>query len=84
MFNFFLLDSNFVFKHLIMVFASLFYLQEHFNCKNSSEDVIKIGEDVIPLAVLLNRVLGGQGDTAQDDDDHDERFEARNRHNPVN
>jgi len=39
---------------------------------------------MIPLAVLLNRVFSGQGDAAQDDDDHDERFKAWNCHDPMN
>ena len=60
------------------------YLKEHLDRKYSREDVIEIGEDVIPLAVLLHWVLGGQGNAAQDDDDHDERLEAGNRHDPVN
>jgi hypothetical protein len=60
------------------------YLEQHFNGENSSEDVIEVSQNVIPLAVLLNWVLRRQGDAAQDDDDHDEGLETGNSHDSVN
>ena len=62
----------------------MFYLEQHFNGEEPCEDVIEVGQDVVPLAVLLHRVLGRQCDAAEDDDDHDERLEAGNCHDPVN
>ena len=58
-------------------------LKKHLDGEEPGEDVVEVGEDVVLLAVLLHRVLGGQGDAAQDDDDHDERLEAGDRHDAV-
>ena len=59
-------------------------LKKHLDGEEPGEDVVEVGEDVVLLAVLLHRVLGGQGDAAQDDDDHDERLEAGNSDDAVN
>ena len=59
-------------------------LEKHFNGKESCKYVVEVGEDVVPLAVLLHGVLGGQRNAAQDDDDHDERLEAGNSDDAVN
>ena len=48
------------------------YLENHFNSKNAGKDVVKVGEENIPLTGLLHWVLGGQGDGAQDDEKQDE------------
>ncbi len=60
------------------------YLEDHFNGKDSGEDVVEVGQDVVALALLLDRVLGGEGDAAQDNDDHDERVEAGQRDDSMN
>ena len=59
-------------------------LEQHFDREESREDVVEVGQDVVPLAVLLDWILGGQRDAAQDDDDHDERLEAGNSDDAVN
>jgi hypothetical protein len=38
---------------------------------------------VIALAVFYNGVLGGEGDAAHDDDNHDERVKERERDDAV-
>ena len=60
------------------------YLQNHFNSKDTGEDVVKVGENSVPSTLLLHRVLGGQGDGAEDDDDHDESVEEREGDHGVN
>ena len=60
------------------------YLENHFNSENASEDVVKVGEENIPLTGLLHWVLGGQSDGAQDDDYHDEGVKEWIGYNCVN
>lgn len=60
------------------------YLQNHFNSKDTGEDVVKVGENPVPSTLLLHRVLGGQGDGAEDDDDHDESVEEGEGDHGVN
>ena len=38
---------------------------------------------MVPLTLLLHRILGGQGDTTEDNDDHDEGVKAGNGDNSV-
>lgn len=59
------------------------YLQEHFDGKNAGEHVVKVSQDNVPLTLLLNGIFSGQGNTAEDDDDHNEGIEARDCHNAM-
>ena len=64
--------------------ALISYLEYHLKGKNACENIVEIGENVIPLTVFLNWVFSGQSHAAHDDDHHDERVEERIRHDAVN
>ena len=59
------------------------HLQYHFYSEDRGENVIKVGQNSVPRTSLLHRVLGGEGDGAEDDDDHDESVEERVGHHSV-
>ena len=59
------------------------YLQDHFDCKDAGEGVIKVVEDLVPETALLHRILGCQGYAAQGDDYHDEEIKVRQIDYPV-
>ncbi len=35
------------------------YLKNHFDCKNASESVIEVVEDLVPEAALFHRIFSG-------------------------
>ena len=63
--------------------SNLTYLQNHFNSKNTSESVIKVVENFIPEATLLNGIFRRKGDAAQTDNYHDEEIKIRQVHYPM-
>ena len=52
-------------------------LEEHFDAKHAGEAVVEVGELLVPLAVGVDGVLGGQGDRGGDDHQHDEHIKER-------
>ena len=59
------------------------YLEDHFHGEDAGEGVIKVIENLVAETALLHRILSGQRDTAQADDDHDEEIKVRQVHHPM-
>jgi len=55
------------------VIRSTLYLENKFNCEDTGENKIEVIEDFVAIGFGADGVLGGQGDAARADDDHDEQ-----------
>jgi len=51
-------------------------LEHHLDGEDAGEDKVECVEDAVARRVLVDRVLGGERDTAGTDDDHDEEVEV--------
>ncbi len=60
------------------------YFQTTLQGEDCGKPVIGVAEEQVPGRVLVDRVFGGEGDGAEDDDQHDEHVEQLLRHDPVN
>lgn len=59
------------------------YLENHLYGEHSREGVIKVVQDLVPEAALLDGVFRCQCDAAQADDYHDKEVKIRQVHHPM-
>ena len=62
---------------------SIVYFQTDFAGKCDGEDIVRLAQVVVPGVVFVNGVLGSDGETGEDDDDHDELVEGGSTDKPV-
>ncbi len=59
------------------------YLKHHFNCEDTSEDIVKVVEYLVSIRLSVDGVLGSQRDGTRTDDDHDEQVKVAQVHHEV-
>ena len=57
--------------------------ENHLNSKDASKDVVKVGENNIPVTLFLHGVFCSESDGTEDDDYHDEGVKEWVSHNSM-